>query len=78
MSEFAVEPVAGESYEIRKDGQRLFRCWMGGTGRCWNIDFDPADEEEPAVHVCDLDEMIAALQALRESDVYRENEERWS
>lgn len=85
MSEFTITPVEGESYEghqwgyeIKLAGFTFARAWTGGTGPCWNIDLEPNDDEEQPIHVCDLDELIAALQALRESDAYRENEERWA
>lgn len=78
-----------ENYEGRQWGYELvlesgtkFRVWMGGTGACWNIGEDPATLSDPDdagnIHVCDLDELIAALKALRESDIYRANYERWN
>jgi hypothetical protein len=84
-----IRPVPDQNYEGRQWGYELvlesgtkFPVHTGGTGACWNIGEDPAAYADPdeadTIHVCELDELIAALQALRQSDVYRENYERWN
>jgi hypothetical protein len=68
---------------ILKDGIPLFECTAGDTGPCWNIDnastpFDATDDRTVIpMHLCDLDEAIAALTALRDSEAHRLNEQRW-
>ena len=86
---FTVEPVEGENYEGRQwgwhvvlDGRPVLDCSTGGTGPCWNIDclqttsVDPSDDVP--MHVCDLDELISALTALRDSEAHAENVQRWA
>lgn len=88
MAEIRIEPNPEENYKGRQWGYTLvcasgtkFPVHTGGTGPCWNIGEDPAAYDHPdeaeTLHVCDLDEFIEALQALRASDAYRENVERW-
>ncbi len=84
-SEFEVLPIPGKNYEGRqwgyeivKGGETLFEVTTGGTGTCWNIDSDPGDLDATPLHVCDLDEAIAALRALRDSEAHRLHVERWS
>jgi hypothetical protein len=60
-------------------GNPFLRASPGGTGPCWNVG-DPEDDEREACpfHACELDELIDALTALRQSDAYRLNLERWA
>jgi len=84
---FEVVPIPGQEYEgrqigwrILKDGEPFLDCSPGGTGPCWNVSEVPqfdGDEAGDPLHVCKLDEMIAALAALRDSDAHRANVERW-
>jgi hypothetical protein len=91
MTRFEVVPDLGKRHRanrpdwlILKDGVPLFQCSTGDTGPCWNIDnastpLDDGDDRTAVpMHLCDLDEAIAALTALRDSDAYRLNEERWA
>jgi hypothetical protein len=53
----------------------------GSTGPCWNIDsYDPMNQDDDGtpLHVCDLDDLIEALQALASSDADHKHQERWS
>lgn len=89
---YTIEPVEGESYEgrqwgyvVKRDGEPILRATTGGTGACWNIEEAVpttvgADGEMEAdeFHVCDLNEFIAALEALRDSEAHRLNVERWA
>lgn len=86
---YTVEPIEGQAYEgrqigyvVMRDGERVFECSTGGTGACWNIRQN-AEDDEPYlptidVHVCDLDDLIGALTALRDSEANRLHVERWS
>jgi hypothetical protein len=85
---YEVVPVPGENYEGRQWGYRILQdgvpfldCHTGGTGPCWNIseppEHYPGDDPGDPLHICELDEMIAALTALRDSGAHRENVERW-
>jgi hypothetical protein len=88
-TEFEVVPIPGQDYEgrqwgylITKDGMPEFEVHTGGTGPCWNIDNAPGpmDDDAPTIvpmHMCDLDETIAALEALRDSEAHRQNVKRW-
>ena len=85
MSDYSVEPIEGQSYAGRqwgwmvlKDGEPFLECSTGGTGPCWNVDTELSDVDSVAMHVCELDDLIAALQVLRESDAYRANVARWA
>jgi hypothetical protein len=86
--EFEIRPVADENYEGRqwgyeivKDGEVVFTATTGGTGPCWNLGEDPRSYADPtdagSMHICDLDEAIAALKALRDSAAHRQNVARW-
>jgi hypothetical protein len=84
MATYTIEPVAGCDYEGRQwgyrvllDGHPYMECSTGGTGPCWNFTLELEDEDAILEHVCDLDELIGALTALRDSDAHRENVERW-
>ena len=79
---YTVAPIEGQSYHGRQWGWRVLRngfpfvqAVTGGSGPCWNIGED--DNEANLMHVCDLDDLIAALIALRNSDADRLNTERW-
>jgi hypothetical protein len=84
---FEIVPIPGQAYEgrqwgwrILKDGRPFLDCFTGGTGSCWNLaDAEPSPWEESgeSLHVCDLDELIAALSVLRGSEAHRANVERW-
>lgn len=78
-------PNEGESYEGRQYGWMIMlngtpyaRAWTGGTGACWNVLFNPEDEDDAvAVHFCELDEAISALTALRDSSMNAAHRKRW-
>lgn len=83
---FTVQPIAGKEYDgfqwgwrvVDEYGNDYLHASTGGTGPCWNV-CDPEDNPEVCpFHACEIDELIAALQALRESEAYRLNEERWA
>ena len=81
--EFRVVPLKGKSYEgrqfgyvIEQDGLPAWYVSTGGTGSCWNIR-EVDDEGGDLMHVCELDELIGALEALRESDANKEHVARW-
>jgi hypothetical protein len=53
----------------------VLRAAMGGAG-CWDIsEPDDVDVDYP-LHACELDDLIAGLQALRGSEAHRFNVER--
>lgn len=79
----SIEPNPGENYEGRQwgytimlDGRPYLRVTTGGTGSCWNL-MDPEDEDDE-LHICELDDLIAALQFLRDSEAHKEHVKRWS
>jgi hypothetical protein len=87
-SNYEIVPIEGESVEGRQYGWRILKdgvpyldCTTGGTSACWNIDdADVGPGEEQAVtplHICDIDEMIGALVALRDSEVNAQHVARW-
>jgi hypothetical protein len=89
VSAVEIVPIEGQNHEgrqwgwrILKDGEPLFDCTTGGTGDCWNVGEPPelCAGEEPGdkLHICDLDEAIGALRALRDSEAHRQNVEQWS
>jgi hypothetical protein len=57
-------------------GDSQLECYPGGTGPCWNIR-DADDEGANYLHVCDLDDLIAALHTLKNSDAHKANVKRW-
>lgn len=88
MTRFQIAPVEGKRHKDRQWGWRVLQdgvpfldCTWGGTGPCWNIGraarFEGDQAETEPMHICELDDLIAALAALRESDAYRLNEEQW-
>jgi hypothetical protein len=81
---YSVEPAAGKRYKnrqwgyrITRDGETILHADTGGTGPCWNLLMHGGFEEDETMHVCDLDELIAALTALRDSDANAEHVKRW-
>lgn len=79
-----IEPIEGQCHEGRQWGWRIragvseFRAVTGGTGTCWNIGQDDLDGAPTAMmHVCELDDLIEALVALRDSDAHRDHLVRW-
>lgn len=86
---YKVVPVEGECTEpeygsrqygwmvIDPSGIEVLHCVEGGTGECWNIG-DPQHPEDSLLHVCELDDLIAALQALKGSEAHRLHVEYWS
>lgn len=60
------------------DGVERYECSPGGTGPCWNIRETEDEANDFYIHVCDLDDFMAALKALRDSDAHRANVERWA
>jgi hypothetical protein len=83
-SSFSIEPVEDQNYEgrqwgyrILRDGVEFLRATAGGTGACWNIGDLGGDPDMVATHICDLDEWIAALTALRNSAANAIHRERW-
>ena len=88
---FTLTPIPDKQYEGRQYGWHILRdrqpyldVSTGGTGACWNIDHPKTPESMFAevgiigVHLCDLEEFIAALEALRDSEAHRDHVERWS
>ena len=84
---FEVKPVAGEDYEgrqwgfvIERDGNPVWHVTTGSTGICWNLEDngDRADNTIVPLHICDLDGLIEALEALRDSQAHADNVQRWS
>jgi hypothetical protein len=85
---YEIVMIAGQNYEgrqwgwrILKDGSPMFDCSTGGTGACWNIGESPqyeGDDVGDPIHICELDDAIGALVALRDSDAHRLNVERWA
>lgn len=85
---FTLRPIEGDSYKgeqwgymIELDGHDFLRASMGGTGDCWNIQetsptFVGGEMVYEDFHICDLDDFIAALEALRDSDAHKANIER--
>lgn len=80
---FTVEPIEGHAHEgrqigwvVKHDGIPVINVHTGGTGECWNI--SETGPEPQSLHTCDLDELIAALEALRDSEAHRMHVERWS
>jgi hypothetical protein len=65
------------SYVIKLNDRDFLQAHTGGTGPCWNVK-EADDEDAFYLHICELDEMIGALQALRDSEAHRLNVERWS
>jgi len=74
--QWGYEVVGERRFELR--GLPILRAVTGGTGPCWNITLDAHTDDEETLHVCDLDEFIAALTVLRDSDANREHKERWA
>jgi hypothetical protein len=86
---FTVEPIDGENSEgwqwgwmVRRDGEDVLQCDSGGTGPCWNLNaldgenhFGPLGDIKG--HVCELDDLIDALVALRDSNAHQDNVARW-
>lgn len=80
-----IQPAESQDYEGRQwgwdiyvNGELLWNVTTGGTGPCWNIvEADVPEDERFYLHVCDLDDLIAALTALRDSDEHRANVARW-
>ena len=85
MANYDVVPIDGQEYEGRqwgwrvlKDGVPVFDCSTGGTGPYWNIaDIGEPDESFP-LHICDLDDAIDALVALRDSEANKQSVARWA
>jgi hypothetical protein len=77
---YATRAGASGELTILKDGSPYLGCWPGGTGPCWNIRVVENSQEgyDEQIHVCELDELIGALQALRASAAHQENVKRWS
>jgi len=85
---YKVVPIEGQNvdgrqygWQIQADGLGIFDCFQGSTGACWNLSNTPSyNDEDPddPIHICDLDEAIQALEALRDSDAHKQNVERWS
>ena len=61
---------------ISLKGEPYLYAYPGSTGPCWHIR-EADDEGADFLHVCELDDLIAALQALKASDAHRVNVERW-
>lgn len=85
MSRFSIIPVESENHEGRQwgytiedeRGETIARCWTGGTGPCWNVLFGSQDEDETAVHFCEIDDAIEMLIALRDSQANAQNKAQW-
>jgi hypothetical protein len=90
---YKVKPVEGQDYEGRQWGYQIwclpddsdqhsfepFPEWnvqTGGTGPCWNIS-QVGDDEGAPMHVCSLEDLIAALEALRDSEADAAHRKRW-
>jgi len=77
-----VEPEPNAKYGeviVTVKGAPFLQAWPGGTGPCWNFAmFENGEPGEENFHVCELDEMIDALVALRDSAANRANVERWA
>lgn len=87
MANYDVVPIDGQEYEGRqwgwrvlKDGVPMFDCSTGGTGPCWNVgETEPKrDEGDVPLHICDLDDAIDALVALRDSEANKQSVARWA
>lgn len=87
MATYEIVPIKGKGYEgrqwgwkILQDGVPMLDCFTGGTGPCWNIGepAESADVGDVPLHVCELDDMIDALVALRESEANKQNVARWA
>ena len=83
---YEVKPVEGESFQgrqwgyvIERDGEELWHVVTGATGACWNVEdrLTVVETDPEVLHVCDLDELIAALQALRSSDAHKQLVAEW-
>jgi hypothetical protein len=92
MERFTIVPIEGDSYEGRQwgyhvlvDGLPYLRATTGGTGSCWNFsryevnasDGEWVRQDEGDWHICELDDLIGALEALKASPAHRENVQRW-
>ena len=76
MPKFDVEAADDGNWRVLKDGVPFLEFLPGGTGPCWNMR-EANDPDGNYVHLCEIDEAIGALTALRESSAYRENIARW-
>lgn len=87
--QFDIRPIEGKSYEGRQYGWCIYKddlpyidVSMGGTGPCWNLDDADGRGENPGtvcpLHICELDELIGALEHLRDSDVHKANVDQWT
>jgi hypothetical protein len=86
-SSFSVVPIDGQEYKgrqwgwlIQADGHPFLEAVAGGTGACWNLSevTEEPDAYPSRMHVCDLDELIAALVTLRNSEAHASLVERWA
>lgn len=66
-----------DGWLVTLGGEPYLHAVDGGTGPCWNIR-EAGDEGADRLHVCDLDDLISALTALRDSDAHKQNVERWT
>jgi hypothetical protein len=81
---YTVEPAEGKRYKdrqwgyrVKRDGETVLHVDTGGTGACWNLLMHGGYEADETMHVCDLDVLIGALTALRDSQANRAHCERW-
>jgi len=68
-------------YVVAEHGMPILECSRGGTGDCWNIEkfgWNELEYEPVTWHICDLDDFISALVALRESKAHKRNVAYWA
>lgn len=87
MADIRIEALEGEEHEGRQwgylitvDDEPSWHASTGGTGPCWNLTEVSSEPnfEPDQVHICDLDELIATLTTLRDSEAHKANAARWA